>query len=90
MSAKQTLIFSDLDGTLLDHYSYQSTAAQPTLKQLHDAKIPVILNTSKTLAELNIIRAELELETPFIIENGAAIYIPINTFKTQPEDTEVF
>ncbi len=88
--AKQTIIFSDLDGTLLDHYSYQSTAAQPTLKQLRHAEIPVILNTSKTLAELDIIRAELKLETPFIIENGAAIYIPINTFKTQPEDTEVF
>ena len=65
MSAKKALIFSDLDGTLLDHYSYQSTAAQPTLKQLHDANIPVILNTSKTLAELDIIRTELNLETPF-------------------------
>ena len=89
MSAKKALIFSDLDGTLLDHYSYQSTAAQATLQQLHDAKIPVILNTSKTRAELDIIRTELKLETPFIIENGAAIYIPINTFKSQPANTEI-
>jgi mannosyl-3-phosphoglycerate phosphatase len=89
MSAKKALIFSDLDGTLLDHYSYQSTAAQATLQQLHDANIPVILNTSKTRAELDIIRTELKLETPFIIENGAAIYIPINTFKSQPANTEI-
>lgn len=89
MSAKQTIIFSDLDGTLLDHFSYLSTPAQHTLKQLRNAKIPVILNTSKTLAELEHIRTELALEGPFIIENGAAIYIPIDTFKVQPEDTKI-
>jgi mannosyl-3-phosphoglycerate phosphatase len=89
MSPLKTLIFSDLDGTLLDHFTYQSTAAQQTLQQLENAEIPVILNTSKTLAELTIIQRELHLQAPFIIENGAAIYIPISTFKTQPEDTVV-
>lgn len=82
-----TIVFSDLDGTLLDHFTYQFTAAEQTLAQLNDAQIPVILNTSKTLAETTIIRHELQLETPFIIENGAAVYIPINTFKSQPKDT---
>lgn len=87
MINKKAIIFSDLDGTLLDHYSYKSTAADSTLQQLQQANIPVILNTSKTLAELEIIKTELKLETPFIIENGAAIYIPKNTFEKQPEDT---
>ncbi|MDX2367819.1 MAG: HAD-IIB family hydrolase [Colwellia sp.] len=89
MNTLKTLIFSDLDGTLLDHYTYQSTAAEQTLQQLKSANIPVILNTSKTLAELEIIHRDLRLNTPFIIENGAAIYIPINTFNTQPTDTVV-
>lgn len=89
MKKFKTLIFSDLDGTLLDHFTYQSTAAEQTLQQLKSANIPVILNTSKTLAELEIIHRDLNLNTPFIIENGAAIYIPVNTFKTQPEDTVV-
>lgn len=89
MNAKKIIIFSDLDGTLLDHYSYQSTAANETLALLRCADIPVILNTSKTLAELASILDELQLTTPFIIENGAAVYIPINTFATQPEGTEV-
>lgn len=87
MNTLKTVIFSDLDGTLLDHFTYQSTAVDQTLDTLNKAHIPVILNTSKTLAELEIIRRELSLNTPFIIENGAAIYIPINTFNTQPEDT---
>lgn len=89
MSKLKTLIFSDLDGTILDHFTYKSTAVNQTLRQLNKANIPVILNTSKTLAEVEIILNELQLTTPFIIENGAAIYIPINTFKKQPKDTEV-
>tara|TARA_B110000438_G_scaffold268248_1_gene283660 strand:+ start:1122 stop:1958 length:837 start_codon:yes stop_codon:yes gene_type:complete len=89
MINKKPIIFSDLDGTLLDHYSYKSTAADPTLQELQRANIPVILNTSKTLAELEVIKVELKLNTPFIIENGAAVYIPKNTFATQPEDTKV-
>ena len=88
MNSKKPIIFSDLDGTLLDHYSYKSTAADATLLQLQQAKIPVILNTSKTLAELEVIKTELKLDTPFIIENGAAVYIPKNTFDIQPKDTE--
>lgn len=89
MNNLKTLIFSDLDGTLLDHYTYQATAAKQTLQRLQHAEIPVILNTSKTLAELEIIHRNLELNTPFIIENGAAIYIPINTFDRQPTDTVI-
>tara|TARA_R110001592_G_scaffold191223_2_gene437346 strand:+ start:2985 stop:3851 length:867 start_codon:yes stop_codon:yes gene_type:complete len=89
MNTLKTLIFSDLDGTLLDHFTYQSTAVNKVLGQLKSANIPVILNTSKTLAELAIIHRDLNLNTPFIIENGAAIYIPINTFNKQPEGTKV-
>jgi mannosyl-3-phosphoglycerate phosphatase len=84
-----TIIFSDLDGTLLDHYTYQSTAAQTTIEQLKTANIPVILNTSKTLAELEVINRDFNFNAPFIIENGAAIYIPIGSFKKQPAGTEV-
>lgn len=88
MSSQQLLVFSDLDGTLLDHYSYQATAAMQTLERLKCANIPVILNTSKTVAEVEIIRDQLQLTSPFIIENGAAIYIPIGTFSEQPKETE--
>jgi mannosyl-3-phosphoglycerate phosphatase len=82
-----TLIYSDLDGTLLDHDNYQYSAASSTLLQLKAANIPVILNTSKTFAELTEILAELSLTSPFIVENGAAIYIPVTTFDKQPEGT---
>lgn len=84
---KNVLVFSDLDGTLLDHHTYSFDAALPMLQKLHSAKIPVIPNTSKTFAELTELRDQIGLDGPFIVENGAAVYIPINYFQTQPSDT---
>ncbi|MDG1750303.1 MAG: HAD-IIB family hydrolase [Thalassotalea sp.] len=87
MRTDKTLIFSDLDGTLLDHFTYQASDAYDTIAKLKNAGIPIILNTSKTRAELANIQSELALDTPFIVENGAAIFIPKSTFKQQPADT---
>ncbi len=67
------LIFSDLDGTLLDHNSYSWKPAQTALDQLKRLSIPLILCTSKTAAEVANLHSELELDTPYIVENGAAI-----------------
>jgi len=49
--------------------------------------VPVIPTTSKTLAELLPIRAALNNTDPFIVENGAAIYIPVGYFEQQPDKT---
>lgn len=68
------LISTDLDGTLLDHHSYSYKAALPSLKKLKALQFPVVINTSKTLAEVRALQAELKLKAPFIVENGSAIY----------------
>ncbi|MFC6670173.1 HAD-IIB family hydrolase [Marinobacterium aestuariivivens] len=70
------LISTDLDGTLLDHYSYSAAAAESQLRTLQTLDIPWILNTSKTLAELEPLRQCLGHRDPFVVENGAAVYIP--------------
>jgi mannosyl-3-phosphoglycerate phosphatase len=84
---KNVLVFTDLDGTLLDHHTYSFDPALPMLHKLNSINIPVIPNTSKTFAELIELREQIGIEGPFIVENGAAIYIPILYFKTQPSDT---
>ena len=66
-------IVTDVDGTLMDH-SYDLTPAKETIKALQNLSIPVILCTSKTAAEVKVIRKELNLTDPYIVENGAAIY----------------
>ena len=83
------LIFTDMDGSLLCHDSYSHEAAAPMLMQLKKIGIPVIPTTSKTKAELLHLRLSLENTAPFIIENGAAVFIPIGYFPEQPEDTEI-
>lgn len=70
------IVFSDLDGTLLDHENYSFTAAQAMLHALRAASIPVIPVTSKTRTEVLALREQMQLDTPFVVENGAAIFIP--------------
>ena len=74
----QWLVFTDLDGTLLDHDTYSFKAAQASLDRLREHNIPVIINSSKTAAEINDIRRQLNNTHPFIIENGSAIIQPSN------------
>ncbi len=74
------LVVTDMDGSLLNHHSYDYSAAIPLLEQLQQAGIPVILNTSKTYAELQQWVKELGLKHPFIVENGSAIFIPKGYF----------
>ena len=75
-----TLIFTDLDATLLDHFDYNFTAATNNLQQLEKLGIPIIFTTSKTFKELLEIRIKLDNRHPMIIENGAAIIIPETYF----------
>ena len=81
------MIFSDMDGTLLDHHSYSFEAAKPTLCKLRLKEIPVIPTTSKTYAEMRSLRHRIGLEGPFIVENGAAVYIPTYFLKRKPSAT---
>lgn len=85
---KQFLIFTDMDGTLLDHNTYSYEAAAATLAKLAAAKIPVIPTTSKTYSELLVLREDIGLSSPFIVENGAAIHIPHGFFKQKPSNTQ--
>jgi mannosyl-3-phosphoglycerate phosphatase len=85
MENEQVLIFTDFDGTLLDHYSYSFEAAVPCLDRLAALGIPVIPNTSKTLAELSVLRDKMRLSSPLIVENGAAIYIPRQFLPQKPK-----
>ena len=70
------VIFTDLDGTLLDHASYRWDEAKPALDLCHRFHIPVIMVSSKTMAEMNMLQQELGLSYPFISENGGGIFFP--------------
>ena len=54
------MVFTDLDGTLLDHDTYRWDEAEPALTLCASRNVPVILVSSKTRAEMNALRARLE------------------------------
>ncbi len=70
------IIFTDLDGTLLDNIYYSYDAARPALALIKNLGIPLILATSKTRAEVEVLRERFGNSDPFIVENGGALYIP--------------
>lgn len=77
---RRLLLFTDVDGTLLDAETYRPDAARPGLAAARAAGAPVILNTSKTEPETRVLAAELGLDAPFAVENGGGIYVPPGHF----------
>ena len=77
------IIFTDLDATLLDHDSYSFEAAIPALNVIKEKEIPLILTSSKSLAEIAEVQNELGIQHPFIVENGGAICLPHEYFKLE-------
>jgi len=81
--ACRAVVFTDLDGTLLDGETYSFEAARPALKELKRRQVPVVLCTSKTRAETVALARKLGLKHPFIVENGGAIFISQGYFSPE-------
>lgn len=81
LNKKKTIIFTDLDSTLLDHYTYSFEKALPALTLLKEKNIPLIICSSKTRKEIEYYRELLNNKDPFVSENGGGIFIPKGYFK---------
>ena len=77
---KQLLIFSDLDGTLLDYSTYSFEMALSSIQLLKEKEIPLVISSSKTKKEIEYYRRKLSNNHPFISENGGGIFIPKDYF----------
>ncbi|MDF9797023.1 mannosyl-3-phosphoglycerate phosphatase [Catalinimonas alkaloidigena] len=74
------IVYTDLDGTLLDFQTYSYKVTEDTVKKLIERDVPVIFCSSKTRVEQEVYRKALQLDYPFIVENGSAIIIPRDFF----------
>jgi mannosyl-3-phosphoglycerate phosphatase family protein len=83
--AAKFIIFTDLDGTLLDARSYSFDDAREGLDMIRLKGIPCIICSSKTRVEIEDIRTELDNYSPFIAENGGAIFIPRGSLSPKVE-----
>ena len=75
------IVFTDLDGTLLDYHTYAFDAAVEGIGLLHASGVPLVFCTSKSYAEVLHFRETTGNASPFIVENGGAVYIPEDHFK---------
>lgn len=77
MNQPPLIVFTDLDGTLLDHETYSLEPARPALDRLSGLGIPLILASSKTAPEILRVQKEAGCAGyPAIVENGAGILDP--------------
>lgn len=67
------VVFTDLDGTLLDSHDFGYAAALPAIERLRTERIPLIPVTSKTMAEVAQLAAPLGISGPVIVESGGSI-----------------
>lgn len=60
------VVFTDLDGTLLDHEDYSYEAARDGMERIRYQQIPLIFTTSKTRLEIKRRQAGMSIREPFI------------------------
>ncbi|MCC6459166.1 MAG: HAD-IIB family hydrolase [Saprospiraceae bacterium] len=74
------VIFSDLDGTLLDHHTYDAQGSEAAIRALARRPATLVFCSSKTFSEQLYLQRQLRLCLPFIFENGSAVAIPSRFF----------
>ena len=74
MKKKQIVIFTDLDGTLLDKNTFKFDKIEKYFRELILKNIIIIPNSSKTEAELFDFNKQYNLNLSFIAENGSSIH----------------
>ena len=71
---KQIIIFTDLDGSLLDKETFKFDEIKDYFKELISKGIKIIPNSSKTESELTDFNEQYKLNLTFISENGSSIH----------------
>ncbi len=81
------IVFTDMDGTILDFNTYSYEESLPAIRYLKQYGIPIVLCSAKTISEIMLYQRELDIADPFIAENGSVIKIPKGYFKINIRDS---
>jgi mannosyl-3-phosphoglycerate phosphatase len=74
LTSMRIVVVTDLDATLLDD-AYSWEAAAPAVAALRERGFPLVLNSSKTIAEMRALAEDLQTDAPIIAENGGVMAI---------------
>jgi mannosyl-3-phosphoglycerate phosphatase family protein len=74
------VVFTAVEGALVDSRGRSWQAAEEALEELARRRVPLIMVTSGTRAELEPLRRKMENGHPFITESGGGLFIPDGYF----------
>jgi mannosyl-3-phosphoglycerate phosphatase len=86
--APRHIIYTALEGALLDARTGSFSAAEEALSELARRHIPLVLVTSRTREEIEPLRRQMEHSHPFITESGGGIYFPDGYFNIKIPDVQ--
>lgn len=84
-SVRRFVVVTDIDDSLLEPGARALPSERAALDFLADRGIPLVINSSRTHAEIERIQETLRLLTPSISEHGSALFIPPGSFPSIPE-----
>lgn len=82
------VVFANLDGVLLDRNTSSADLARPALALLAANRVPLVLISPRTRAEIEVLQEKLGIRHPFLSENGAALYVPAGYFADAPSGAQ--
>jgi len=86
--APRHLIFTAIEGALLDPRTGSFAEAEEALSELERRHIPLVLVTSRTRDEIEPLRRKMGHGHPFITEGGGGIYYPDGYFNIKIPDAK--
>ena len=78
--AQRLVVVTDIDGSLLEPGIRSLPGERAALDFLAARGIPLVINSSRTRAEIERLHQTLHMLTPFICEHGSALFVPHGCF----------
>jgi mannosyl-3-phosphoglycerate phosphatase family protein len=83
--AQRLVVVTDIDGSFLEPGTRSLPDERAALDFLAARGIPLVINSSRTRAEIERLHQTVQMLTPFISEHGSALFIPHGCFPFVPE-----
>ncbi len=75
-AARRLIVVTDIDASLLEPGLRSVSDERAALDFLAARGVPLVINSSRTRAEIEGLHQTLHMRTPFISEHGSALFIP--------------
>ena len=82
---QRIVVVTDIDGSLLEPGTRSLPDERAALDFLAARGIPLVIHSSRTRAEIERLQQTRQMLTPFISENGSALFLPHRSFPFVPE-----